>query len=34
MHDDAWAIEQQIRRFAMLEDAHDHDASPRCSPRP
>lgn len=25
MHDDAWAIEQQIRRFAMLNDAHDHD---------
>ena len=25
MNDDAWAIEQQIRRFAMLNDAHDHD---------
>ena len=25
MHDDEWAIEQQIRRFAMLNDAHDHD---------
>jgi hypothetical protein len=22
----AWAIELQIRRFAMLNDAHDHDA--------
>lgn len=25
MHDVAWAVEQQIRRFAMLNDAHDHD---------
>jgi ketosteroid isomerase-like protein len=21
-----WAVERQIRRFAMLNDAHDHDA--------
>lgn len=25
MNDVAWAVEQQIRRFAMLNDAHDAD---------